>query len=164
MDLWRFIKVLRPSQLWKLLRLSLRFPNFVIPTLIATKKSVQIATAYYGNSHKRNNPANAFRHALWNFLIAKRCRKWALKGKNVLVWTKKITDLHEDLMPNPTLAKAMDLHNNAVGRELASIARITLAEALEELVKMEKKSKKIDRIGLLAHTEKTQLVHIIDFK
>jgi hypothetical protein len=33
-------------------------------------------------------------------------------------WSKKITDLHERLSPNAGLAKAMDLHNNRIGREL----------------------------------------------
>jgi hypothetical protein len=33
-------------------------------------------------------------------------------------WSKKITDLHERLSPNEGLAKAMDLHNNRIGREL----------------------------------------------
>ena len=34
----------------------------------------------------------------------------------VLVWTKKITDWHENAFPNRELAKKMDLHNNEVGR------------------------------------------------
>ncbi|GAB2762952.1 hypothetical protein GCM10010465_04980 [Actinomadura fibrosa] len=35
-----------------------------------------------------------------------------------MTWSKKITDLHERLSPNERLAKAMDLHNNRIGREL----------------------------------------------
>ena len=36
----------------------------------------------------------------------------------VISWTKEITDWHEDFSPNLALARAMDLHNNYIGREL----------------------------------------------
>lgn len=34
-----------------------------------------------------------------------------------LNWTKRITDLHEDLFPNEALQTKMDLHNNEIGRQ-----------------------------------------------
>ncbi|MBP2834160.1 hypothetical protein J8281_18325 [Aquimarina sp. U1-2] len=33
-------------------------------------------------------------------------------------WAKQVTDLHEDLSPNSELERAMDLHNNKIGRDL----------------------------------------------
>ena len=33
-------------------------------------------------------------------------------------WSKKITDLHEELAPNKKRAKMMDLHNNMIGRKI----------------------------------------------
>lgn len=37
---------------------------------------------------------------------------------SIISWTKEITDWHEDFSPNKELARAMDLHNNFIGREL----------------------------------------------
>ena len=77
-----------------------------------------LANKYYGVAHQRNTAANAFRHALWNYLVADACFSDKSDMEKTLVWTKKITDIHEELYPNPPLPKAMDLHNNAVGRAI----------------------------------------------
>jgi len=34
---------------------------------------MQIATLNFGRKHYQNGQANAFRHALWNVLIAQKC-------------------------------------------------------------------------------------------
>ena len=79
-----------------------------------------------------------------------------------VVWAKKITDWHEEAFVNAPLARAMDLHNNSVGRHLFSKFRGTsLEEFIGILVDMTKKS-------VLVETEKEidansmHLVHIID--
>jgi RHS repeat-associated protein len=59
---------------------------------------------------------NAFRHALWNALIV-------LKFKGKADRAKFLTDLNEQEHPqgrHDVAAKIMDLHNNAVGRALAT--------------------------------------------
>lgn len=37
--------------------------------------------------------------------------------KKSLIWTEKITNLHEELFPNEELQTKMDLHNNEIGRQ-----------------------------------------------
>ena len=66
----------------------------------------------------KDNAANAFRHALWNMLIASKCFQIEGNLKLVLSWTKRVTDWHENFSPNAPLSRAMDLHNNQFGREL----------------------------------------------
>jgi hypothetical protein len=98
--------------------LFLRRPLYLLPTYKATNKTVEISDLLYGNLHHEDNRTNAFRHALWNYLICKYCLKVAGSVEKAMSWTKKITDLHERLAPNEDLAKMMDLHNNRIGREL----------------------------------------------
>ncbi|WP_299433877.1 hypothetical protein [uncultured Aquimarina sp.] len=103
-------------QLFRLSGLLFRHPWYIIPTLRATKKTMIICDSLFGKAHHKNGKANAFRHALWNVLI---CQKTFIHSKNEeksIVWTQKITDLHEKLAPNEAIAEAMDLHNNRLGR------------------------------------------------
>lgn len=93
-------------------------PWYIIPTYRATRQTVKICNSHFGKLHHKNNKTNAFRHALWNFLIAKNCFKVSGSVEKAIRWSKRITDLHEDLSPNPELARKMDLHNNAVGRRI----------------------------------------------
>ncbi len=76
---------------------------------------MDIAYSEYGKLHHLSNPANAFRHALWVILIAKRCLKWKKDEKKAINWAKQFTDWHEDFSPNEALERAMDLHNNSIG-------------------------------------------------
>ncbi|MCM4160602.1 hypothetical protein FHG64_10195 [Antarcticibacterium flavum] len=77
-----------------------------------------ISDRLYGNLHHGDNRTNAFRHALWNFLICQYCLPVAGTAEKAATWSKTITDLHERLAPNEELAKMMDLHNNRIGRDL----------------------------------------------
>lgn len=96
----------------------LRHPLYLFPTYRATNRTVKISNRLYGQLHHKDNRTNAFRHALWNYLICKYCLSIAGSMEKAVNWSKKITDLHERLSPNAGLAKAMDLHNNRIGREL----------------------------------------------
>ncbi len=78
---------------------------------------MRIATLHYGKEHYKNTPANAFRHAFWNYLIAYNCAKWNSNSKKVLHWTKAITDWHENAFINRELPRVMDFHNNKIGRK-----------------------------------------------
>lgn len=159
------IKTLRRISLksfWILAKLCLRFPLFVFPTLSATKQCMSTSTQLYGRLHYKNGPANAFRHAFWNYLIAKKCYRWQKNIDGVLIWAKKITDLHEHAFPNRELAKKMDLHNNEVGRLLFKEHFSKMEnQVVDMLIKMASTSIKID-----AQTDftlvKNQLVYIIE--
>lgn len=114
--IWGILKKLDMKELFTLLKLFFKYPLFFIPTGIATNKSIILATKNFKSTHHLHNPANAYRHALWNILIAKHCAKWSGNINKILQWTEIITTWHEDFSPNPPLERKMDLHNNAVGR------------------------------------------------
>jgi len=141
--------------------LGLSRPFFILPTLKATKDCMKISTAHYGKLHYKNGPANAFRHALWNSMIAQRCFRWGKNKDIALDWAKKVTDWHEDAFPNKALAKTMDLHNNEVGRFIfkENIEK-SEEEIIEILQKMTTESIKIEEGADLSEF-KNQLVHIL---
>lgn len=137
-------------------------PLFIVLTIRATKDCIRISTDNYGRLHHENGPANAFRHALWNYLIAKRCFRIRHDKDSVLQWAEKITDWHEHAFPNTELAKTMDFHNNAVGRLVfRENPEKTESEIIELLKSMTLVSVKIDSNTKLASL-KTQFIHILD--
>ncbi len=85
-------------------------------TVYATYTTYRISQKEFPDIHGGHNKANAFRHALWNVIIAKYASRFSKNPSSVLDWTKLITDWHEEFSPNEALAKAMDLHNNQMGR------------------------------------------------
>jgi hypothetical protein len=114
---WRTLKRLNFSQLLQLLGITLGAPIRMIKTAWATKVCIQICNREFGQTHHLHNRANAIRHALWNILIIK-----SLYGKRsnmvaIMAWAEKITSWHEDFSVNEPLERAMDLHNNEVGRK-----------------------------------------------
>ena len=77
----------------------------------------------------------------------------ARKNKNitgVLAWAKLITDWHEDFSVNGLLDRAMDTHNNEIGRLLAKDIFAENEEKMIEIVqnatKMAQKVTKIEEI------------------
>lgn len=118
MAIWARIKNLNFKQFFVLAQHFTLHPTYIIPTYEATQESVSICNRLFGKSHHKDNKANAFRHALWNFLIAQYCFRGNNSVKKSLEWARKITHLHEQLSPNEELAKIMDLHNNQQGRNL----------------------------------------------
>jgi len=136
-------------------------PHFIIPTIRATKDCLKISTENYGRLHQKNGPANAFRHAFWNYLIAKRCFKWQKNEEVVLAWTKRVTDWHEASFPNKEVAMEMDLHNNEVGRFIFEQNRGKSESEIIELFKtMTMHSTKIDTDSDLS-LYINRLVHIL---
>ncbi|CAN5304563.1 hypothetical protein BH23BAC2_BH23BAC2_18840 [soil metagenome] len=93
-------------------------PMYFLPTLRATKKTLKKCNLRYGSLHHSNDITNAYRHVLWNLLICEECYKVTGNVERAINWAGKITDLHEELSPNPALEKEMDLHNNRIGREI----------------------------------------------
>jgi hypothetical protein len=163
MNILSVIKRLRPKNLWQFFILAIRYPLCIIPTFLATRKCIQVATEQYGRSHHRNTPANAFRHAYWNYLIADYCLHAYHNLEKVIHWTQTITDWHEEVFINSALPKAMDLHNNAVGRHLFMKHYQESPEtALTILLTMAKDSKKVQTLEEIAQSP-LSLVHLIDF-
>lgn len=115
-----FIRAFRQltfDKILRLLKLGLGNPFLMLLSGYATVKAYNIAKKSYPKSSSANGVGNAFRHALWCCLITSYCCKIHAPQK-ALKWCKKLTDLHEDIFPNPPLQKAMDLHNNALGMAL----------------------------------------------
>lgn len=164
MKLWAFIRSIRPKQFWRLLKLCLGNLSNVWPTWRATKESISFANNYYGTRHHKNTPANGFRHALWNCLIVKKCLNNSEQWEDVMLWTEKITDLHEELFPNSALARAMDLHNNAVGRAICrDHMHNSITEIAEIIYKMAQDSLLVTTIRQLETVPKNILVYIEEF-
>ncbi len=137
-------------------------PFFVVPTIRATTECMKTATTYFGRKHYQNGPANAFRHAYWNYLIAKKCAKWSKNETVILKWTKNITDWHENAFKNRALPRLMDLHNNKIGRTVfVTNSSSIIKEVVELLFEMSKQSIKITSKEQLEGNT-TNLVHITD--
>ncbi len=159
MSKWKIIKSLNFKQVIVLFKWFLKHPIFMYATFRATVKTLRIAQKRFPNIHNFDNKANAFRHALWNILIAKQCLKFSSDIEQVLAWTKQITDWHEEFSPNKLLAQKMDLKNNQLGRKwFASLKNESiiaieeyLIEKLDSAVKinMESSLDKIDNLVFL---------------
>ena len=120
MSFWKVIKGLNFRQIKSLLFLLFRHPIFMISTVRVTFRVMRISEQEFPGIHGKQNKANAFRHALWNVLIAKECARYSKNEATILQWTKNFTDWHEEFSPNEELPRFMDLHNNSVGREIYS--------------------------------------------
>lgn len=120
MKFWELINLLNFKQLKSLFLIFIKHPLFVYPTFKATSNSMYITQKEFPNIHGKNNKANAFRHALWNILLVVAYTKQKKNLKKSVQFANVITLWHEDFSPNKPIEKLMDLHNNAVGRMIAS--------------------------------------------
>ena len=127
---------MRFGQLMRLFGWTLRHPLWMFAAAKATARTMQIVQEKFPDIHGKDNKANAFRHALWNALIASNCYRIKKDVELVLSWTQRITDWHEDFSPNKPLARAMDIHNNQIGRgvfrECLEMEEQALCEILTE--------------------------------
>lgn len=120
---------------------------------------MQVSTQFFGRAHYKNGPANAFRHAYWNYTIAKACEKYNSNTQKIVSWTKNITDWHEFAFPNRELARVMDCHNNSVGLlAYQEQSFSTSEEAINYFLELAKKSIQIQQTTL--YNLKYSLVHI----
>lgn len=118
MALRTILKQIKAKQLFGFFRFFIRHPLFAVSTFFATVKTYKIAEKEFAKIHGKHNKANAFRHALWNALIAKSCSRYSKNREYIIQWTKDVTDWHEELFINEPLSREMDLHNNQIGRDL----------------------------------------------
>lgn len=161
MAIWARVKTL---DLRQFLALSIAFalkPRYIIPTYKATKETVEICNSLFGTKHHEDNRTNAFRHALWNFKICERCYRRSGSEEKAVNWSRKITDLHENLFPNEDLPQIMDLHNNRIGREIFQDYLIRkfdpvniLKEKMKEAVKVNTKEEVENSPNKLVFLEK----------
>ncbi|NER09806.1 hypothetical protein SAMN06265375_101675 [Muriicola jejuensis] len=162
-EIWGVIRRARPGQLLELLFLCLQNIRLIWPTYKATRITVEQANRHFGLSHRRNTPANAFRHALWNWLIACESSKKVKNEEKVLRWTQKITDMHEKILPGNALSNAMDLHNNEVGRQYFRNEKQREMEfGISLFLDLSKHSQLIQNQDELQKVPHTQFVHLID--
>ncbi|MBZ9730428.1 hypothetical protein LB467_12100 [Salegentibacter sp. JZCK2] len=106
------------KELFSVSKVFIRKPRYIFPTYKATIQTIKICDELYKKEHHNNGKENAFRHALWNYLICKKCYHISGSVEVVRNWSDHITGLHEKLSPNEKLAKAMDLHNNRIGQQV----------------------------------------------
>ena len=161
MNLWKVVKRTSFKHLFSVVLLSIKNPLFVWPTIRATRKTVALSYKLYNDAHHVNGPENAFRHALWNYLIARQCSKWTKNREALLTWTMHITDWHEQAFQNADLAKKMDLHNNAIGRKLyEEHPNMNIEELMKTLQKMTLASVLVTSTNELERVQEN-LAHII---
>ncbi|MBT0607878.1 DUF6973 domain-containing protein [Aequorivita echinoideorum] len=150
------ISELNFAKLWRLAAVGLQNPLMVWPTFKATKKTMEICDSLFGKEHHKNNSTNAFRHALWNILI---CKYTTARGRSLkpsrtnksIAWAEKITSFHEKLMPNKPLEKAMDLHNNKMGRNYFKELKDASEEEVIDFLKV-----KMDEAQRVANVEEIE--------
>lgn len=148
--IWKILKKIQFRALWGLTVLCVKHPLFIIPTIRASKRCIVICNTLFGNTHHLHNRANAFRHAIWNVLIVNYCTRKNKNTTRILAWTKLITDWHEDFSVNEPIDRAMDMHNNAIGRLLAKRVlgdnERKMVEIVQKTLKNAKKVTKIEEI------------------
>ncbi len=155
-----FIKLINKGNAWSFILLFMRHPFNLIPTFLATYQTVKISDEEYGDLHHKNNYTNAFRHALWNFLITKKCSIWRGNTRKAIRFAEKITNWHEDFSPNEPLEREMDLHNNQVGRKFFIISEeLPLNEVIVRLKEKAEQSKRLNSVEDLQKYS-NELVHI----
>jgi len=115
---WTRLKGMQAGPLIRLAFLLLLHPYRIRPTIQSSKETMALCDQRYGNTHHKTNRANAFRHAYWNYKMAKNCLKTVKNAQKAAKWAQKVTDLYENVSVNETLERAMDLHNNKIGIDL----------------------------------------------
>lgn len=143
MILWKGFRNLNFEQLITLFKLFLKHPLFLWPSIKATADTLRICNDKFGSRQEGHTPENAFRHALWNYLLCLEGEKVSGHVEEAMNWAKTLTELHEKFAPNKELPRKMDLHNNNIGRELFRKERKEVASILPVLEGMMKNAMQI---------------------
>ena len=158
MNIWNRIKQLSIKQFFILLKVFMMRPLYIIPTHKATIETLLICDRLFGKKHQNHNQENAFRHALWNIIIAKNCYSPKRGVNKVVEWAEKVTTLHEKTAPNKPLETAMDLHNNKIGLTLLQKEKLyqkPLSEIKKTLLEEMKLGVKVSSVEeMKQHTDK----------
>ena len=159
------LKSLTVNLTWKMIKALFSKPHLLLPTIWATIQSILFAETYFRESHGGRGVENAFRHAVWNVLIAQNASFFTSKEKAV-EWAKFITDMHEECFPNEPFDHYMDLHNNQFGRDIFVELTYQESASTKDMVKylfMKSKSAVglVDESEFGNHTDK--MVFFADF-
>jgi len=100
-------------------------PRLVNSTMKATNKTIELTGNKFPNQGAWRNKADAFRHAIWNALIAKYVGDQKNSIDKCIEWAKLFTDKHEEGSVKPAdmtdedfeFDHAMDYQNNKIGRD-----------------------------------------------
>jgi hypothetical protein len=148
MKIWYRLKKLSIKQLLNLGVVFIQRPLLIRPTLKATSRTMSISQEEFGNAQHKNGTPNAFRHALWNILLAKAA--YTTNETTATNWAEQVTTLHEKLAPNAPLETVMDLHNNMVGRQFFSetlnFSETELIQFLKEKSSIAKQITKVEDV------------------
>ena len=166
MAVWNRIKSMSIKQLFMLVRTFSVNPMYFFPTHRATIKTVQICDDIFGKTHHKNNVTNAFRHALWNILIAKNSYTKNKSIEESVTWAKKVTDMHEQLAPNSKLEMIMDLHNNEIGRNLFAVKQLQNMEEEGIITVLKEKIKTAVKVSSINEMKEnvSEFVYLEDLK
>lgn len=92
-------------------------PHLIPFIAFATIETMHISDQKF-NDHTLDTKSNAYKHALWNILMAYYIQKFYKSPTGALARVKKVTDMHEACFKNKPAAEAMDLANNRLGRQI----------------------------------------------
>ncbi|MDE6350746.1 MAG: hypothetical protein K2K67_07065 [Treponemataceae bacterium] len=99
---------------WYEIAAVLKHPFSAVGLIKQRNIAYDLTKSYYGNEYRSvDNKADAFRHSIWNVVMAK--EGWGLK-KEKLSWAEDFSTAHEKGTKYDGVASEMDLHNNKVGR------------------------------------------------
>ncbi len=102
--------------------------------------------------HHKATVANAFRHVLWNVLICHYSYKRTKNKQKSVFWAQKVSDLYEKVTQNGSLDKAMDLHNNAVGRiNFLNLLDKNEEEIVDSTLNMTRNAQKVSKNEEMKH-------------
>lgn len=131
-----------------------------MPTIRATQETMKICDDLFESAHHKSNKSNAFRHALWNYLICQKTLKVTKIDQKAIIWTEKVTKTYEKVTNNDPFDEAMDLHNNEIGRrKFLDDNALKTREIIHILTEMIQKARKIAQISEIENIE-NQLVYI----
>lgn len=120
-----YSKSLCLANVFNLLLLNGKLDYFNIPkaafALTSVRSQPQIyAEEYYGETNGGNNTrGDAYRHVIWNALLANSYFTINTKGPRI-AFAKAVTETYESCTGGDADSKEMDYHNNAIGRKIWS--------------------------------------------
>ncbi|MBO5117590.1 MAG: hypothetical protein J6C25_08805 [Treponema sp.] len=90
----------------------LKHPFSAITIKTQKETAYRLTAQYMKYSEHTDDKSDAFRHAIWNIVMAK--EGWGLKGEK-MAWARDFATAHEQGEKYDGLASEMDLHNNKAG-------------------------------------------------
>lgn len=97
---------------WAEVCVILRYPFSALGLKKQSEKAFDLTAGYMGTRSGVNNKVDAFRHAIWNVVMAK--EGWGKKSAK-MAWARDFATAHEKGGNYRSKDSEMDLHNNAVG-------------------------------------------------